>query len=281
MKNAVYTKGPIVTAYFAQSPGGSHWYSSNTIYHYLSPPADLGTNHEVLIIGWDDNKAHPTGGGRGAWLIKNSWGPFNSMGGYFWLTYGSANVGSDGMYYTSTRAYNAKEQLYMEDLPGYFYNWGWGTSNGYGLTVFAPVNTGERLTHVEFYNPWANRTHTIKVWGTVSGTSSITVSTLKATKSAVCQEPGYYTVALAAPITLTKGHKYGVEIKFSAPAGQTHPIPVAGTYTDDFGHPVVTAFAGQGNATSYGRGGATGAFTRLVSGGATYVPDVRARTVRP
>jgi C1A family cysteine protease len=275
LKNAVYTKGPVVTAYYAESPGGAHWYSSNTIYHY--PGYAGSTNHEVLIVGWDDNKAHPTGGGKGAWLIKNSWGSFNSMGGFFWLTYGSAKVGSDAMYYTSTRPFNAKEQLYMEDLPGYLYNWGWGTATAYGLTVFVPLNTGEKLTHVEFYQPWASKAVTIKVWGTVTSTSSsATVSTLKASKTYTCQEPGYYTVALTTPIALTKGKKYAVEIKFTGAAGATNPIPVAGPYSG-----VVGSFAGQGNATGYVRSGATGAFSRPISGGVAYPPDVRARTARP
>ncbi len=274
MKNAVYTKGPIVTAYYAESPGGAHWYSGNTIYHY--PGYGGNTNHEVLIIGWDDNKAWPTGTGKGAWLIKNSWGAFNSMGGYFWLTYGSAKVGSDAMYYLSTRAYNAKENLYMEDLPGWIYNIGCGGTTAYGLTVFTTRNTGEKLTHVEFYNPFANKSHTIKIWGTVSGTTSINVSNLKATKTVACKEPGYYTVALTTPITLTKGVKYGVEIQFNATAGVGYPIPCAGTATG-----VIGAFAGLGNATGYGRCAATGAFTRMVVDGITMVPDVRARTARP
>ena len=278
MKNAVYTKGPITTAYYAESPGGAHWYSSNTIYHY--PAFGGSTNHEVLIIGWDDNKAWPTGGGKGAWLIKNSWGNFNSMGGYFWLTYGSAKVGSDGMYYTSTRPYSAKEQLYMEDQPGWITQVGCGGLTAYGLTVFAPVNTGEKLTHVEFYNPWANRTHTIKVWGTVTSTAtSATVSTLKATKSAPCQEPGYYTVALTTPITLTKGKKYAVEILFNSPSSSGgYPIPVAAykVYTG-----LIGPFAGQGNATGYARCGSSGAFQRVILSGDTMVPDIRARTTKP
>jgi len=277
MKNAVYSKGPIVTAYIAESPGGTHWYSSNTIYHWSSPPAATSTNHEVLIVGWDDNKAHPTGGGKGAWLIKNSWGSFNSMGGYFWLTYGSAKVGSDGMYYTSTRPYNSKEQLYMEDQPGWIYNIGCGSSNvASGLKVFAPLNTGEKITHVEFYSPWANRTHTIKVWGTVTSTaSSATVSNLLATKPAPVQEAGYYTQALTTPITLTKGKKYAVEVVFSAPTGSNYPIPCAGTYSG-----LIGAFAGQGNATGYLRCATSGSYTRAVVSGITMVPDVRARTIR-
>jgi C1A family cysteine protease len=66
------------------------------------------------------------------------------------------------MYYTSTRAYSAKENLYMEDLSGWTTNVGYGTASAYGLTVFASLNTGEKLSHMEFYNPFDNRTHTIK-----------------------------------------------------------------------------------------------------------------------
>jgi C1A family cysteine protease len=272
MKNAVYAKGPMVTAYYAESPGGAHWYSNNTIYHY--PSYSGSTNHMVLIVGYDDNKPWPVGTGKGAWLVKNSWGSFNSMGGYFWLTYGSAKVGAENMYYTSTRAYNAKEQIYMEDLPGWFSNSGCGTHTAYGLTVFAPLNVGEKMTHVEFYNPFANMTHTIKVYGTVTTTATgATVAGPLATKSITCQEPGYYTVALAAPLTLTKGKKYGVEIKFNEPASGTgYPIPIATTYSG-----IIGAFAGQGNATGYLRCGATGAYTRY----SDMIPNIRARTTRP
>jgi C1A family cysteine protease len=275
MKNALYSKGPLVTAYFAQSPGGSHWSSSNTVYHY--PGYTGSTNHEVLIVGYDDNKAWPAPStGKGAWLVKNSWGSFNSMGGYFWLTYGSAKVGSDGMYYTGTRPFNSKENLYMEDLPGWWSNVGCGTSTAYGLDVFAPLNTGERLTHVEFYNPWAGKTYTIKVWGTVTVSgSNATVSGLLRTQNITVQEPGYYTVALTTPVTLTKGHKYGVEMKFVS-TGSTYPLPVAQTYTG-----VVGSFIGNGNSYTYGRCSSTGAFQRLVISGQTMPVSIRARTLLP
>ena len=272
MKNAIYTKGPIVTAYFAQSPGGNHWYSGNTIYHW--PGYSGSTNHEVLIVGWDDNKPHPTGGGKGAWLVKNSWGNFNSLGGYFWLTYGSAKVGSDGMYYIGARPYAATEYLYMEDKPGWIYNVGCGSNVAYGLNVFIPKNTGEKLTQVEFFSPFKNMPYTIKVWGTVAGTTTNpTVSGLLATKTGTGQEPGYYTVPLTTPIALTVNKKYAVEIRFQGPSGYGYPVPVAGKLQN-----VVGAFAGTGNATGYGRCAASGAFQRWVISGDTMVPNVRALT---
>ena len=196
------------------------------------------------------------------------------MGGYFYLTYGSAKVGSDGMYFVGTRTAKTKENFYMEDKPGWITNVGCGGNTAYGATVFAPKNSNEKLTHVEFYNPFNNMPYTIKVWGKVTSSSGqITFSNLKATKTGTCQEAGYYTVALSTPIALTKGAKYGVEIKFTDLSASGYPIPVAVTYPG-----LIGAFAGTGNATSYGRCADSGAFGRVVIDSDTYVPNVRART---
>ena len=45
-----------------------------------------GTNHAVLLMGWDDAACS----GNGAWLIKNSWGTTWGEGGYGWVQYGAA-----------------------------------------------------------------------------------------------------------------------------------------------------------------------------------------------
>lgn len=44
-----------------------------------------GTNHAVLLVGWDDS--------RQAWLIKNSWSTGWGESGYAWVHYGSNNIG--------------------------------------------------------------------------------------------------------------------------------------------------------------------------------------------
>ncbi len=46
-------------------------------------PRDI--NHAITIVGWDDNKK--------AYLVKNSWGTWWGEKGYFWIEYGSNNIG--------------------------------------------------------------------------------------------------------------------------------------------------------------------------------------------
>ena len=51
--------------------------------------------HTISIVGWNDNLSRyrfSNGTGvlpqnNGAWLVRNSWGDNNTMGGYFWLSY--------------------------------------------------------------------------------------------------------------------------------------------------------------------------------------------------
>lgn len=64
---------------------------------YFMPQSYDGdyTGHTISIVGWNDNFnkykfANSTGvlpQNNGAWLVRNSWGDNNTMGGYFWLSY--------------------------------------------------------------------------------------------------------------------------------------------------------------------------------------------------
>lgn len=49
--------------------------------NYTNP----GTNHAVVIIGWDDSK--------NAWLVRNSWGTYWGEDGYAWVDYKTNNIG--------------------------------------------------------------------------------------------------------------------------------------------------------------------------------------------
>lgn len=54
-------------------------------------PGQDWPDHEVLIVGWDDQRCD----GAGAWLCRNSFGPdWGDLGGYFWARYGTCSIGT-------------------------------------------------------------------------------------------------------------------------------------------------------------------------------------------
>lgn len=82
IKTAVYNNGPVSTAVDANVAWDG--YAGGVI----TAPGS-GTNHLVLIVGWDDRV-----GDDGAWIVKNSWGAGWGMSGYCYVAYGACNIGS-------------------------------------------------------------------------------------------------------------------------------------------------------------------------------------------
>ncbi len=82
IKTAVMENGPVCTAVDANDAWDG--YGGGII----DVPGS-GTNHLVLIVGWDDRM-----GDDGAWIIKNSWGASWGDGGYCYVAYDACNVGT-------------------------------------------------------------------------------------------------------------------------------------------------------------------------------------------
>jgi cathepsin L len=80
IKSAVCTYGGVSACvyaddYFQAYTGGV--FTDATYYNTI--------NHAIMLVGWDDAK--------GAWLLKNSWGPSWGVDGFMWIKYGTCNVG--------------------------------------------------------------------------------------------------------------------------------------------------------------------------------------------
>ena len=75
IKKAIMKYGGVVSAI----------YSTNSVKQYYHE--SIYSNHEIVIVGWNDTMEIPNAPGLGAWICKNSWGSEWGEDGYFYVSY--------------------------------------------------------------------------------------------------------------------------------------------------------------------------------------------------
>lgn len=110
VKNAILKYGAVMSGYYDDKK----YLSSDSNSYYLNEK--LGQNHAITIVGWDDNYSVDKFNGaakpasKGAWLVKNSWGDYNSEHGYMWISYEDKNILSYTDNYSITEVKEDKGQ---------------------------------------------------------------------------------------------------------------------------------------------------------------------------
>lgn len=146
IKKAIMKNGAVVGDYNSINEGTST--DKNSFYTPVSPYSVSG--HSVSVIGWDDNysKYNFTGKKRpandGAWLCKNSWGEYNSLGGYFWISYEdyylfNNNIFTPGYSIESYHIIEENHNLYQHEEFGATYE-------------FDYVNNADKITYINMYD---------------------------------------------------------------------------------------------------------------------------------
>jgi C1A family cysteine protease len=213
IKDAIYDYGPISMSFCMDEAPHPHLYSGN-IYYW--PNCSSSANHLVSIVGWNDNIAHPLGGGHGAWIVKNSWGPSWGNSGYFYLCYGSANM--QQVAYYSYQNYSPSEKLYYWDEAGWRNEIGSGsTDSAWMANVFTSTQSGS-ITSADFWVPSSNAQYQIYIYNGNFGT-------LLTSQNGSCSEAGYYSIPLNSSVHRNISQQFTVAVKMTTP-GWNYPIPV-------------------------------------------------------
>jgi len=211
LKNYIMTYGPVYTTVYADSSQGFDGsYDGSYTFNYTSS----GTNHAVLIVGWN-NTLPPdqvTGQPGDGWIVKNSWGAGWGVGGYFYMHYTAANIGcwSSFMYDWQDYDNNGGIMYYDDDCGDAA--WGYSSTTAWGLCNFTPTNNTD-ATRVEFWAWDATTDVDIYIYDDFDGSSlgNLLVSQVNYNFT----EAGYHSVALNSPLPLTSGDDVIVVVKFT------------------------------------------------------------------
>ena len=145
VKRAILKYGALDACIFSKASsddGNSVYYNETTFAEYN--PNHILSNHEVCVVGWNDNFSKDNFGvkppGDGAWIVKNSWGTDWGDEGYFYVSYydqtfsafpEKINEGFTAIVLENTLPYNKNYQYDLSGLSRFFYE-----ENGEMLTYF-------------------------------------------------------------------------------------------------------------------------------------------------
>ena len=195
---------------------------------YYCNDALKSANHEVTLVGWDDNYARtnfktgtqPTS--NGAWLVRNSWSDMFGNDGYFWVSYEDAVLSnSDAPSYSQATFYTVKPKDTYDNA--YQYD---GTKAASWMV--SPYNTSitganvfkaqksEQLNAVSFFTyDQTNINYNVSVYLMAADSTDPTSGTKVADLSGTQTYAGYHTIDLTSPVNLAKNQKFSVVLTLS------------------------------------------------------------------
>lgn len=226
------------------SSSGSAYYNPATAGYYYD--GSSGTNHGVLIVGWDDRYAAAnfatTPPGPGAFLVKNSWGTTWGQSGYFWLSYHDAKFGRtrEMFIFNGSETTTNYDAVYQYDPLGDCNEYGFGGATGWLANVFTAETDGA-LSAVGFWALAPNTSYQVF--------SGATLATLRPAARGTLPM-GYHTARLPSPTRLSAGAQFVVAVKVTTP-GATYPIAFEAPYSGYSS--AATAQAGQSYVSPDGR----------------------------
>ena len=191
-------------------------------------------DHAVTVVGWDDNysksnflSAHGPSND-GAWIVKNSWGPYRFDQGYFYLSYEDSSAVNDYCYFYKVGSRDNYQHNYQYDGTSNF------VSNLYteNSTQIANVFTaqGSELLKAVAVSVWDEGiSYTLDIYKNPTDARNPSSGTKVATQTGNFSYLGYFTVPLNTPVPLNAGDSFAVVFTLSAPSAAIS-IPYDASY---------------------------------------------------
>ncbi len=233
IKMAVYQYGGVSSSIYA-SVSSSNLTRSNSYNRLTNSYCYLGNskpNHDVVIIGWDDNYQADNFGeavpGNGAFICQNSWGTGFGDDGVFYISYYDSNIGNQAVSYVNIDTNNTYSYIYQSDLCGWVGQIGYNKQWAYGANTFV-ADSNQQIEAAGFYALGENTNYQVYFVSNYENTSTLSEKELVA--SGTVQNKGYYTVKFNAPKTVNEGESFAIVLYVKTPDTKR---PLAVEYASD------------------------------------------------
>lgn len=233
IKSSVYKYGGVETVIYCDmknATSSSYYYNRNRSSYYYD--GDQTPNHDVVIVGWDDNypkeyfNTEPVGDG--AFICKNSWGQDFGDEGFFYISYYDTNIGMNSVVYTKLGNSDNYDKIYQSDLMGEVGTMGFDDKpEAYFANVYT-AGKNETLKAVSFYATGPKTTYDVYVVTDFTDVSDLQQRTKVA--SGEMQYEGYYTINLNEAVPLPDDRKFAVVVHVNT---QDSTMPIAIEYNND------------------------------------------------
>lgn len=233
IKSSVYKYGGVETVIYCDmknATSSSYYYNRNRSSYYYN--GDQTPNHDVVIVGWDDNypkeyfNTEPAGDG--AFICKNSWGQDFGDEGFFYISYYDTNIGMNSVVYTKLGNSDNYDKIYQSDLMGEVGTMGFDDRpEAYFANVYT-AGKNETLKAVSFYATGPKTTYDVYVVTDFTDVSDLQQRTKVA--SGEMQYEGYYTINLNEAVPLPDDRKFAVVVHVNT---QDSTMPIAIEYNND------------------------------------------------
>lgn len=228
IKRAVFLYGGVQSSLYmsthdSDGNDSASYNSKNSAYCYIGKEK---SNHDVVIVGWDDSypaenfSTRPDGDG--AFICVNSWGDEFGEDGYFYVSYYDSGIGVHNLVYTGIEKTGNYDKIYQSDLCGWIGQLGYNREYAYFANVYK-TSENEELKAVGFYATNPATVYEVYVVENYEDETSFRNRKLVASGSVV--NAGYYTVELAEDIFIPAAQEYAVIVYINTP-GSKKPVAI-------------------------------------------------------
>ena len=188
---------------------------------------DQDANHEIVIIGWDDEfpKEYFNTGALtdGAFICLNSWGSEFGANGVFYVSYDDAQIAGSVEVYSGLEPGDNYDNIYQNDELGWIGRMGFDSPTAFFANVYT-AKGNETLEAVSFYATDKDTTYAVYVCNEFQEESDLLLNRSLCAQG-VLEYSGYYTIDLSETCNVKAGEKYAVIVEITTP-GSIHPIAV-------------------------------------------------------